>query len=64
VKDKTAPVSTLRDAVRSDVISQLCDIAVRTKSVVKWDPAKLALVDPTAEQTKMLDRPIREPWKL
>ncbi|MDR1289698.1 MAG: Gfo/Idh/MocA family oxidoreductase [Planctomycetaceae bacterium] len=64
VKDKTAPVSTLRDAVRSDVISQLCDIAVRTKSVVKWDPAKLALVDPTTEQTNMLDRPIREPWKL
>jgi hypothetical protein len=64
VKNKTVPVSTLRDAVRSDTISQLCDIAVRTKSVVKWDAKKLALIDPTPEQTKMLDRPMRESWKL
>lgn len=64
VKNKVAPVATLRDAVRSDVISQLCDIAIRTKSVVKWDPKKLALVDPTPEQTKMLDRPLRAPWTL
>jgi hypothetical protein len=64
VKNKTAPVSTLRDAVRSDVISQLCDIAVRTKSTVKWDPVKLTLIDPTPEQQKMLDRPLREPWTL
>jgi hypothetical protein len=61
IKDKSVPVSTLRDAVRSDVISQLCDIAVRTKSVVKWDPVKLELVEPTPEQTKMLDRPLRLP---
>ncbi|MDR1923693.1 MAG: Gfo/Idh/MocA family oxidoreductase [Planctomycetaceae bacterium] len=64
VKNKTAPVSTLRDAVRSDIISHLCDIAIRTKSKVKWDPIKFALVDPTPEQQKMLDRPLREPWTL
>jgi len=64
VKNKTVPVSTLRDAVRSDNISQLCDVAVRTKSTVKWDPIKMQLIDPTAEQTAMLDRPMREPWTL
>jgi len=64
VKNKTVPVSSLRDAVRSDNISQLCDIAVRTKSVVKWDPIKMQLIDPTAEQTAMLDRPMRAPWTL
>ncbi|MDR1485066.1 MAG: Gfo/Idh/MocA family oxidoreductase [Planctomycetaceae bacterium] len=64
VKNKTAPVSTLRDAVRSDVVAQLCNIAVRTKSVVKWDPAKLTLIDPTPEQTEMLARPMRAPWTL
>ena len=62
VKNKTVPVSTLRDAVRSDNISQLCDIAVRTNSTVKWDPVKMQLIDPTAEQTAMLDRPMRAPW--
>ena len=64
VKNKTTPVSTLRDAVRTDNISQLCDIAVRTKSTVKWDPIKRELIDPTAEQRAMLDRPMREPWTL
>ena len=64
VKNRTAAVSTLRDAVRSDNISQLCDIAVRTKSTVKWDPIKMQLIDPTAAQTAMLDRPLRAPWTL
>jgi len=64
VKNKTAPVSTLRDAVRSDNISQLCDIAIRTQSTVKWDPIKMQLIDPTAAQTAMLDRPLRAPWTL
>jgi len=64
VKNKTAPISTLRDAVRSDNISQLCDIAVRTKSIVQWDPIKMELIEPTAEQTAMLDRPMRAPWTL
>ena len=64
VKNKTVAVSHLRDAVRSDNISQLCDIAVRTKSVVKWDPIKMQLIDPTATQTAMLDRPMRAPWTL
>jgi len=50
--------------VRSDNISQLCDIAVRTKSVVKWDPVKMELIEPTAAQTALLERPMREPWTM
>ncbi|MDR0520325.1 MAG: Gfo/Idh/MocA family oxidoreductase [Planctomycetaceae bacterium] len=64
IKTGTAAVSTLKDAVRSDNITQLCDIAVRTKSAVKWDPVRFQLVDATPEQTKMLSRPMREPWTL
>jgi hypothetical protein len=64
VKNKTAPVSTLNDAVRSDVISHLCDIAVRTKSVVKWNSKEQQLIDPTPEQSKILSRNMREPWKI
>ncbi|MGL6194516.1 MAG: Gfo/Idh/MocA family protein, partial [Thermoguttaceae bacterium] len=56
VRTKTHPVSTLRDAVRSDNISQLCDIAVRTKSTVKWDPIKMEFIDPTPQQKKMFER--------
>ena len=64
VKSKAVPVSSLRDAVRSDNISQLCDIAVRTKSTVQWDPITMQLIDPTAAQTALLDRPLRTPWTL
>ena len=61
--DRT-PVSCLKDAVRSDTISHLCDIAVRTQSKVVWDPKKRELVNPTPEQSAMVSRPMREPWKL
>lgn len=61
--DRT-PVSCLKDAVRSDTISHLCDIAVRTKSKVVWDPKKRELVNPTPEQSAMVSRPMREPWTL
>jgi len=64
VKNRIAPVSTLRDAVRSDNISHLCDIAIRTKSTVKWDPIKMQLIDPATEQFAMLARPMRAPWTL
>lgn len=56
VKTGGMPLSTLRDAVRSDIISHLCDIAVRTNSVVKWDPSTRELLDATDEQKKMLSR--------
>ncbi|MDR0705712.1 MAG: Gfo/Idh/MocA family oxidoreductase [Planctomycetaceae bacterium] len=64
VKTRIAPASTLKDAVRSDNISHLCDIAVRTKSIVKWDPVNMKLIDPTPEQSKMLSRSLRAPWKI
>jgi predicted dehydrogenase len=64
IKNMTTPRSTLRDAVRSDNLSQLCDIAIRTKSTVKWDPIKMQLIDPTAAQSAMIDRPMRAPWTL
>ena len=64
IRNGKTPVSNLADAIRSDNISQLCDIAIRTKSVVKWDPIKMALIDPKPEQTKMLSRPMRSPWTL
>lgn len=61
--DRT-PVSCLKDAVRSDTISHLCDIAVRTQSKVVWDPKKRELVNPTPEQSAIVSRPMREPWTL
>jgi hypothetical protein len=56
-------VSNIVDAVRSDNISQLCDIAVRLKRKVTWDPKKEQIVG-DAEAAKMLSRPMRAPWTL
>jgi hypothetical protein len=63
VKSRKATVSPLDQAVRSDTISQLCDIAVRTKRKILWDP-KTATIVGDAEATKMTHRDIRAPWTL
>lgn len=64
IKSRKAPVSNIRDAVRSDVISLLCDMAVRTGQKITWDPAKKELVDPSPEAKAVFTRKLREPWTL
>jgi hypothetical protein len=63
VKLRTQPVSNLADTVRSDIISQLCNIAVRLKRPVTWDPAKQQITGDD-EAAKMAHREMREPWTL
>lgn len=62
VKNKNETVTSLKDAVRSDNISHLCDIAVRTGQTVKWDPGAFAFIDPTPEQQKLYSRKVRGGW--
>ncbi len=63
VKARKGAVSPLADAVRSDIISHLCDIAIRLKRKVTWDPQKEQIVA-DAEATKLLSRPMRAPWTI
>jgi hypothetical protein len=56
VKNKVSPISNLKDAVRSDIISHLSDIAVRTQSVVKWNPKERTLIDATQAQKDIVYR--------
>ena len=63
VKSRQTPVSHIDDAVRSDNISQLCDIAVRTGRKITWDPKQEVIVGDD-EAAKMLSRPLRAPWTL
>jgi hypothetical protein len=63
VKSRKPAISTIEHAVRSDVISQISDIAIRTKRKITWDPKKEIIVGDT-EASKMLSRPMRSPWKL
>ena len=63
VKARKGTVSPLPDAVRSDIISQLCDIAIRLKRKITWDPKTETIVD-DPEATKLCSRPMRAPWTL
>jgi glucose-fructose oxidoreductase len=63
VKSRKPPVSPLDQAVRSDIISQLCDIAVRTKRKITWDNKTASIVGDD-EAAKMASRSMRKPWTL
>ncbi|MCS7238295.1 MAG: Gfo/Idh/MocA family oxidoreductase [Thermoguttaceae bacterium] len=62
--DPSAAVAPLPDAVRSDIISHLCDIAVRTGERIVWDPKTERLVEGSEKAQAMLHRPMRPPWTL
>jgi glucose-fructose oxidoreductase len=64
IRTRETPRSNLADAVRSDVISHLCDIAVRTGEKITWDPLEQQLVAPSVRASEMLSRPLRQPWSV
>ena len=61
VRKRVAPESPIDSAVRSDLISHLANIAVRTGRKIRWDAAKEQIVG-DAEAAAMLDRPMRGRW--
>jgi len=63
VKNRCTPVSNMADAVRSDIISHLSNIAVRLKRKITWDPKKETIVGDD-EAVKMMRRQYRAPWGL
>ena len=63
VKSRQTPVAPLDQAVRSDIISQLCDIAVRTGRKITWDPKQEVIVGDD-EAAQMTRRAMRAPWTL
>ncbi len=63
IKSRKPTVSPLESAIRSDTISHLSDLCIRLGRPIQWDPQKEQIVN-DAEATKLLDRPLRGPWKL
>jgi predicted dehydrogenase len=63
VRTRQTPVSHIDDAVRSDLISHVSNIAIRTGRKIIWDPVKEQIIG-DAEAARMLSRPMREPWRL
>ena len=60
IRSRQQTVSHFEAALRSDTISHLSEIVIRTKSPLKWDPKTEKIVDGKPEQTALLDRPMRD----
>ena len=63
VRTRQTPVSNIDDAVRSDLVSHLGDIAIRAGHKITWDPVKEEIIG-DAEASRMLTRAMREPWQI
>ncbi len=63
IKSREQTVSNIDVAVRSDTISHLTDICTRLGRKVRWDPDKEEVIG-DAEASRMLNRAMREPWRL
>jgi glucose-fructose oxidoreductase len=63
IKTRTLPICTIEAAVRSDTISQLSEIAIRTGRKIKWDPDKEVIIGDESA-SRMLTRAMRSPWRL
>jgi predicted dehydrogenase len=63
VKSRKDPISPVEVGHRTATVCHLGNIAMRLKRKVRWDPAQEQIVGDDEAQ-RMLDRPIRDPWKL
>jgi predicted dehydrogenase len=63
VLERKQPVSNLHSAVRSDLISHLSDICIRTGRKITWDKDKETITG-DEDAAKMMSRPMRSPWSL
>jgi predicted dehydrogenase len=63
VRRRFTPASDVASAVQSDAMSHLSDMAVRLGRPVHWDPvAETVTGDAGAE--RLMDRPVRPPWRV
>jgi predicted dehydrogenase len=63
VKSRQQPVENLEVGHHVTAVSQLGNVALRSKSRIEWDAAAEMVVD-NEEANRLLFRPYRAPWKL
>ena len=63
MKGKTQPAANIDIAFYSDTICNLQQIAILLGRKLQWDPGKESFVN-DEEANRMLDRPMREPWRI
>jgi predicted dehydrogenase len=63
VKGRAKPAAPIDVAVRTDALCHLQQIAIKLRRKLHWDPAQETFVNDD-EANRMLDRPMRGPWKV
>jgi len=63
VKTRGKPVAHIDDAVQSDILCHISDIAIRLEEKLRWDPKAERFVDNDAANRR-LTRSMRSPWML
>ena len=63
VKGRTQPAAPINVAVRVDTLCNLQQIAIKLRRKLRWDPVKEEFLNDD-EASRMLDRPMRAPWKV
>ena len=63
VRTGTDPICPIGPAVRSELVCQQADIAIRLGQKLRWDPVNEKFVDNEAAN-RMLASPMRSPWHL
>jgi predicted dehydrogenase len=63
VKGRTRPAAPIDEAVRSDALCHLQQIAIKLRRKLRWDPVRESFAGDD-EANRMLDRPMRGPWKI
>ncbi len=62
VRDRTPSVAPIEDAVRSDALSHLSLMAIKSGQEVVWDPKAYRIVSPEALNERM-SQPVRGDWR-
>jgi predicted dehydrogenase len=63
IKTRRPTANPVESAIRSDTISHLSDVAIRTGRPIRWDLEAERIIGDEQGQ-RMLDRPLRAPWHL
>lgn len=63
VRGKAQPAAPIDIAFHSDIMCNLQQIAIKLGRKLQWDPAGECFVNDD-EATRLLDRPMRGPWKI
>ncbi|MEM9417800.1 MAG: Gfo/Idh/MocA family oxidoreductase [Planctomycetota bacterium] len=63
VLSREQPIANLDAGIKSDIISHMGDICIRTGETLQWDPVKETVVG-SGDAVKMMHRPMRGPWTI